>query len=155
MEREYAWFSEEGMRPALERIITRFWSKMEGTVADHMPMYLHDCSFTEKTLTVRIPLDRWMADRTGNMSNGAISVAMDHTMGFFSLYLAQEHMPPTITMQMSLLHPIPLDRTLYIRSRLLSMTGNKADLYSIAWLDGEEDRLVCTAVGMYYIPTVP
>ncbi|MBR1781170.1 MAG: hypothetical protein IJ751_07215 [Oscillospiraceae bacterium] len=152
MEQEFEWFSEEGMRRGMEEIMLSFRERMRGTVAEKMPMYVHECSFQERTLTVRIPLTPWMADRTGDMSNGALSTALDQSMGILSLYFARGRMTPTITMQLSLLRPIPLDRPIYIKSTMLSSNGDKNDLTALVWSEGMEDHPACTAVGMYYMP---
>ena len=42
-------------------------------------------------------------------------------------------MTPTITMQMSLLRPIPIDRRLYIKVKLLGTDGTKIDVSATAW----------------------
>jgi acyl-coenzyme A thioesterase PaaI-like protein len=94
-----------------------------------------------------------MADRTGAMSNGAFSVALDQTMGILCLYVVHKPMTPTVTMQMSLLRPIPLDRKLYIKTKLLGTDGTKIDVAATAWSEGMKDDPACSAVGVYFNPS--
>lgn len=147
MEPEY--YSQEGMCAELKYWLRRFREGRPGTIMEWVPLYLHDCDFQKRTMTVCLDPTPWMADRTGQMSNGAFSVALDETMGVLSIYFV-DSMTPTITMQMSLLRPIPIDRRLYIQAKLLGTDGTKIDVSATAWSEGGKDQPVCTAVGIYY-----
>ena len=61
-------------------------------------------------------------------------------------------MTPTVTMQLSLLGPIPLDKPLYIKAKILSSDGSKLDVGATAWSGDMEREPVCTAVGIYFAP---
>ncbi len=140
----------EGMRAHIEESLRFFREDMTGTVAEQVPLYLHDFDFEAKTITTVLTPTPWMADRTGDMSNGAFAVALDETMGFLCLYAAGEKMTPTVTMQLSLLRPIPIDKNLYIQARLMGGDGTKIDVNALAWSEGEQYRPVCSAVGIYF-----
>lgn len=148
MEPEY--YSPEGMRAELEEWARYFREDLKGLVAERVPMYLADVDYENHSFTYYVDPTPWMADRTGNMSNGAFSVAMDQTMGIMGLYAAHRNMTPTVTMQLSLLRPIPLDRRLYIEAKLLGTDGTKLDVAATAWSEGMKDQPACSAVGIYY-----
>ncbi len=148
MEPEYQ--SQEGMRAEMEAWLRVFREDMKDRVSERVPMYLHSVDFEHSSYVVYIDPTPWMADRTGGMGNGAFSVAMDQTMGILGLYITHRRMTPTITLQMSLLRPIPLDRRLYIKAELLGTDGTKLDMRATAWSDGYQGEPVCSAVGIYY-----
>ena len=148
MKPEY--LSPEGMRAEIEEWLRYFREDMPGTVAQRVPLYLHDLDFEKRSITTVLTPTAWMADRTGAMSNGAFAVALDETMGFLCLYTAQRDMTPTVTMQLSLLRPIPLDKKLYIQARLVGTDGAKLDLTATAWSEGMENEPACSAVGIYF-----
>lgn len=150
-EREY-YDSQEGMQEYMEDVASYFRNEMKGTVAERIPLYVHDVNYEKMTLTTVLTPTQWMADRTGAMSNGAFSVALDETMGFLGLYVARLPMTPTVTMQLSLLRPIPIDKKLYIKTRLMGTDGVKLDLTATAWSEGMKDNPACTAVGIYFAP---
>ena len=147
----YEYYSPVGMGMELEEWLRKFREDMPGTIMARVPLYLHDYNFHKQTITVYVDPTPWMADRTGGMSNGAFSVALDETMGILCVYFMND-MTPTITMQMSLLRPIPTDRRLYISAKLLGTDGTKIDVSATAWSEGSKDQPVCTAVGIYYGP---
>lgn len=146
------YYSQEGMLAQAEEMARFFRDDLPGTVAERVPLYIHDVNFEKKTLTTVLTPTEWMADRTGCMSNGAFSVALDETMGFLCLYTARMPMTPTVTLQLSLLRPIPIDRKLYIKTRLMGTDGVKLDLTATAWSEGMKDSPACTAVGIYFAP---
>lgn len=144
--------SQEGMRACVEELARHFREELTGTVAERVPLYIHEVDYEKKTLTTVLTPTPWMADRTGCMSNGAFSVALDETMGFLCLYTARMPMTPTVTLQLSLLRPIPIDKKLYIKTRLMGTDGVKLDLTATAWSEGMKERPACTAVGIYFAP---
>lgn len=150
MEPEY--YSQEGMEKRVEDLLSFFRESLAGTVSERVPMHLYQVDYGHKTLTIYIEPTPWMADRTGGMSNGAFSVALDQAMGIICLYFTRRSMTPTVTMQLSLLRPIPLDRRLYIKVKLLGTDGTKVDVAATAWSEGGKDAPVCSAVGIYYAP---
>ena len=144
--------SQEGMEAYMEEVAQHFRDELTGTVAERVPLYIHEVNYEKKTLTTVLTPTPWMADRTGCMSNGAFSVALDETMGFLGLYIARLPMTPTVTMQLSLLRPIPIDKKLYIKTRLMGTDGMKLDLTATAWSEGMKDNPACAAVGIYFAP---
>ena len=144
------YYSPEGMRVELEEWLRYFREDLKGLVAERVPMYLESVDFEHRSFVIYVDPTPWMADRTGNMGNGAFSVALDQTMGIMGLYVAHRQMTPTVTMQLSLLRPIPLDRRLYIEARLLGTDGTKLDMAATAWSEGMKDQPACSAVGIYY-----
>ena len=146
----YDHFTPEGMRAHVEGSLRFFREEMTGTVAEQVPLYLHDFDFEGKSITVVLTPTPWMADRTGDMSNGTFAVALDQTMGILCLYAADRKMTPTVTMQLSLLRPIPIDRRLFIQARVVGGDGTKIDVAATAWSEGMEDSPACSAVGIYF-----
>ncbi len=147
MQPEY--YSPEGMQDELEELLRCFREEIPDTAMAQIPLYLYNIDYDKKSMTVVITPTPWMADRTGYMSNGAFSMALDQTMGILCLYLC-DGMTPTVTMQLSLLRPIPLDRRLFIRAHLVNSDGKKLDVSATAWCDGTEAEPVATSVGLYY-----
>jgi len=150
METDY--YSPEGMETRVQELLRFFREDLCGTVAERVPMHLHTLDYEKRSITIYVDPTPWMADRTGGMSNGAFCVALDQAMGIVCLYFTRRPMTPTVTMQLSLLRPIPLDRRLYIEVRLLGTDGTKIDVAATAWSQGGEDAPVCSAVGIYYAP---
>ena len=148
------YYSQEGMQAQVEEMTRYFREDLPGTVAERVPLYLHEVNYERRTLTTVLQPEPWMADRSGYMSNGAFCVALDETMGFLCLYTARMPMTPTVTMQLSLLGPIELDKPLYIKAKILSTDGTKLDVGATAWSGDLEHEPVCTAVGIYFAPKV-
>lgn len=148
MQPEY--HSQEGMRAQIEEYARFFREDMGGTVAERMPLYVHEVDFARRSITMVLTPTPWMADRTGAMSNGAFAVVLDETMGFLCLYTARRTVTPTVTMQLSLLRPIPIDKKLYIQARMVGTDGTKIDVTATAWSEGMEDQPACSAVGIYF-----
>lgn len=153
-EKEYDYYSPVGMGIELENWLQKFRKAEPDSVMSKIPLKLFDFNYRKRTMTVYLDPTPWMADRTGGMSNGAFSVALDETMGILCLYF-MDHITPTITMQMSLLRPIPTDKRLFLSAKLLGTDGTKIDVSATAWTEGHKDDPVCTAVGIYYGPGKP
>ena len=65
--------SQEGMLAQAEEMARYFREDMIGTVADKIPLYVHAVNYARKTLTMVLQPSAWMADRSGYMSNGALT----------------------------------------------------------------------------------
>ena len=91
MKPEY--YSPEGMRAQLEEWLATSVRISPTPLWEWVPLYLHDCDFQKRTMTVCVDPTPWMADRTGGMSNGAFSVALDETMGILCVYFVDSNDP--------------------------------------------------------------
>lgn len=148
MEDQY--FSQEGMLRKIEEYARFFREDMTGTVAEQIPLYVHSVDFETRSITLELTPTPWMTDRTGNVGNGAFAAALDQVMGYLCLYCARRKVTPTVTMQLSLLRPIPANRKLYIRAKLAGTDGTKIDVTATAWSEGMENEPACSAVGIYF-----
>ncbi len=137
------------MMEEIEELFRGFRENMPGWVTEHVPLYLHSNDYDNRSMTAVIHPSPWMADRTGAMSVGAFAVALDQVMGILCLYLV-DGMTPTVTMQYSLLRPIPLEGDLYIDARVVNTDGTKIDVVATARSAAIADGPVATATGIYY-----
>jgi len=121
-----------------------------GTLNDMMHPVYEACDFKKRTLTVSFEAMPWMSNPSGILHGGAISSAMDIAMGLLVYMLNDRKIPPTISLQVNFVRPVPLGKRFFIKSRAHSIGRTTAYTDAELWIEGCPDTIMATASGTYY-----
>lgn len=142
--------NQEEMLSVAQWAVPAICAKKPDTMNALMHPEFVDCDFEEATLTLAYKAEAWMSNPVGMMHGGNTAAAADITMGILTYILAGQVMPPTITMQVTYLRPIPIGSTLVVKARADSVGKTKAALVADMWLEGQPNKRCATATGVYY-----
>lgn len=109
-----------------------------------------DCDDTSRTLTLEFPLEGWQVNGLGTLHGGMAYTMMDLAMSIAVYGFSRETIPPTVSMTVNYLRPIPMDKTVLIRTHLTSLGRRNATAYCEAIIPSS-GKVACTALGTYAI----
>lgn len=122
--------------------------EQENTMNGMMKSAFGGCSFEDKTITFEFPVQRWQANRVGNMHGGVICTAFDLTIAALARFYARENFAPTVSLDVKYIRPVKIGDTLVVTAKATS-TGRR-----ISQLTGEAfckstGKLAATAASVY------
>ena len=107
-----------------------------------------ECSFEDKTLTFEFPVQKWQANRVGNMHGGAICTAFDLTIAALARFYARENFAPTINLDVNYIRPVAMDETLAVTAKAVS-TGRRITQLTAEARIKSSGKLAATAASIY------
>ena len=124
---------------------------MTETLNGKLGAMLASCDDSRQEITLRFPLQQWQVNGLGTLHGGMLSTMMDLAMSMVVYCYSRTSIPPTITMTVNYLRPVPMQDSILIRTRLTSLGRRNATAYSEAVIP-ESGKLAATAVGTYAVP---
>ena len=120
-----------------------------GTVNDMMRTEYEASDLDKRTLTVTYDTLSWMSNPVGRMHGGIIGAAMDSVMGTLIYALCGRKFPPTVSLQINYVRPIPLGKRIVVRARADSVGRTTAAMSAVLWMEDCPEELMVTATGIY------
>lgn len=124
--------------------------KMAATLNGRMQGELVSCDEANQSITLRYPVQDWQVNGLGTLHGGMISTMMDLTMSMAIYCYSRQTIPPTITMTVNYLRPVPIEDGVHIMARVTSIGKRNATAYCEAIIPGT-GKVAATAVGTYAI----
>lgn len=124
--------------------------KMTATLNGRMQGELVSCDEADQSITLRYPVQDWQVNGLGTLHGGMISTMMDLTMSMAIYCYSRQTIPPTITMTVNYLRPVPIEDGVHIMARVTSIGKRNATAYCEAIIPGT-GKVAATAVGTYAI----
>lgn len=146
-------FSQEGMERSCMKFNQRINSETDHRGVSFNVMMRSEyvrCDFATKTLVLSFPVEEYMRNPAGVMHGGAVAGALDITMGSLTFYCSGEFLTPTININVSYERPIPTGKRMMVEATVLSCGKTMAYASAKAWMEGQPDKIVCSAVGTYF-----
>lgn len=123
---------------------------MAHTLNGRMKAKLSSCREEEKELTLEFPLEDWEVNGLGTLHGGMTSAMMDLTMSMAVYCFSRQTIPPTISMTVNYLRPVPMAGSVLIRARVTSLGRKNATAYCEAIIPGN-GKTAATALGTYAV----
>ncbi len=111
---------------------------------------LESCNGEEMELVLRYPLSDWQVNGLGTLHGGITCTMMDLTMSMAVYCFSRQTIPPTISMSINYLRPVPMEEAVLIRARVTSLGRRNATAYCEAIVP-RTGKVACTAIGTYAI----
>ena len=124
--------------------------KMAATLNGRLKAELDCCDEQRQELTLRFPLQDWQVNGLGTLHGGMISTMMDLAMSMAVYCFSRQSIPPTITMTVNYLRPVPMDDGVLVRARVTSLGKRNATAYCEAIVPAT-GKTASTATGVYAI----
>lgn len=124
--------------------------KMAATLNGRMQGELVSCDEANQSITLRYPVQDWQVNGLGTLHGGMISTMMDLTMSMAIYCYSRQTIPPTITMTVNFLRPVPIEDGVHIMAHVTSIGKRNATAYCEAIVPGT-GKVAATAVGTYAI----
>ena len=124
--------------------------KMAATLNGRLKAELDSCSEEQQELTLRFPLQDWQVNGLGTLHGGMISTMMDLAMSMAVYCFSRQSIPPTITMTVNYLRPVPMEDSVLIRARVTSLGKRNATAYCETVVPAT-GKVAATAIGTYAV----
>ncbi len=124
--------------------------KMAATLNGRLKAELESCDEAQQVLTLRYPLQDWQVNGLGTLHGGMINTMMDLTMSMAVYCFSRQSIPPTISMTVNYLRPVPMEESVLIRARVTSLGKRNATAYCEAIVPAT-GKVACTAIGTYAV----
>jgi uncharacterized protein (TIGR00369 family) len=121
-----------------------------GTIQSKMHVSFVSCDFESRTITVSYETMPWMSNPIGVMHGGIIGAVLDSAMGALVFALSGRKFPPTVSLQISYLRPIPLGSRIMARARADFIGRTNSSAAAELWMENQPDKLMATASGIFY-----
>ena len=133
--------------------VNRINTLMADSINGRLKAEYVSCNVEEKEVTLRYPLLEWEVNGIGSLHGGIIAAMFDLTM-FTSIFpYAGRSIPPTASMTINYLKPVPMEGYVYIKARATSAGRSLATSYAEAYLPlPEGNKILATAVGTFAVP---
>ena len=123
---------------------------MAHTLNGRLKAELEHCDQETMTLTLRFPLEPWQVNGLGTLHGGMTSAMMDLAMSMVIYCFSRQSIPPTISMSVNYLRPVPMDGWVRVRARVTSLGRRNASAFCEAIVPGT-GKVAATAIGTYAI----
>ncbi len=143
----------------MEQLSTEQWLRQEldfingqmaHTLNGRLRAELEDCDDGLREICLRFPLEPWQVNGLGTLHGGMASAMMDLTMSMAVYCFSRQSIPPTVSMTVNYLRPIPMEDGVLVRARLTSLGRRNATAYCEALIPGS-GKVACTAIGTYAV----
>lgn len=124
--------------------------KMALTLNGRLRAELYGCDEEKQTVLLRFPLQDWQINGLGTLHGGIISTMMDLTMSMAIYCFSRQSIPPTVTMTVNYLRPVPMGSGLIVQAWVTSIGKRNATAYCEAVIP-DSGKTACTAVGTYAV----
>ncbi len=140
-------------------LTTRDWLEQElafinGAMADtlngRLKAELEACGDGAREVTLRFPLEQWQVNGLGTHHGGIICTMMDLAMSMAVYCFSRQSIPPTVSMSVNYLRPVPMDAYVSIRARVTSLGKRNATAYCETVIPAS-GKIAGTAIGTYAV----
>ena len=150
--RESDLHDQAGMERAFQDYFARVASEQSGTFNAMLSPTLVQCGYEGKTLVLRAELRDWMRNPGGILHGGITASLLDFTMGILARYCTGGRMTPTVSMDVGYLRAGPTKGAVYMKAKIVKPGRRFVHAACTLWAEGQEDRPLATATGIYSVP---
>lgn len=143
--------SQAGMERAFRSYFEYVKQDCDGTYNAMMAPEFVSCDYEKNTLVLSMNTVDWMTNPGGILHGGVTASILDMAMGLLCRYVSGGYMTPTIDMTVSYLRSGSLHDTMYIEAQVTKRGFTICNATAKAWMSGEENRIVATASGSYFV----
>ena len=119
------------------------------TVNEWMLPHLESCDYAARSCVYSFSMRKEYANPGGVALHGGLTgVLFDTAMGHLAHFYCN-HMTPTISLQISYLRPVPVDRPILIRCHMDKPGSMMHYLHAEAFTADAPEKLLATATGVY------
>ena len=123
---------------------------MAATLNGRLKAELESCDDQRQEITLRFPLEQWQVNGLGTLHGGMISTMMDLTMSMAVYCFSRQSIPPTISMTVNYMRPVPMGESVWIKANVTSLGKRNATAYCEAIIP-DSGKLASTAIGTYAV----
>lgn len=134
----------------LDEEIQRVNVDMADTLNGRFQASLLDLDEENKELTLRFPLQDWQVNGLGTLHGGMVSAMMDLAMCMAVFCESRQTIPPTLSMTVNYLRPVPMEEEVYMKARVTSCGKRNATAYCEAIVPAT-GKVAATSIGTYAI----
>lgn len=143
--------SQSGMERALAHYFESLYEGHGDTLNALLKPELLGCDFEEKSLTLAVNTETWMANPNLILHGGITATLADIGMGLVSRYFAGGKLTPTVNMNISYHSAVPMGVKLCCRAGCVKLGFSMVSAEARLWVEGQEDVPVATAMATYYV----
>ncbi len=136
-----AWLREE---------LAEFRNGRAGKLNGRFGPELVSCDVENREIVLRFPLQSWQENGLGTLHGGIACAMMDLAMCVGVYCFSRTGVPPTVSMTVNYLRPVPMKDCVLMKIRVTSLGHRNATAYCEAVIP-ESGKPACTALGTYAV----
>lgn len=138
----------------MEETLRYYSSAMPEQYPDSINAWLHPvfeaCDAQAQSYTCSFDIKPAYANPMGTLHGGIIALILDTAMGQLTHVLAHRK-PPTISMNVSYLRPIPTNCPVFVRARMEKLGATVGYVSAKVYTADNPDRILATATASYLV----
>ncbi len=142
---------QAGMERAFRSYFVDAAREFDGQFNTMLGPALYSCDYEKRTVILVMDPKPWMGNPMGILHGGVTASVLDMAMGLLARYYSGGYMTPTIGLDVQYLRSGPLDRRLFVQAELTKNGRSVCCVTGRMWTEGEEDRVIATAAGSYFV----
>lgn len=121
-----------------------------GTLNDIMKPCFYGGEEGQQCVKIKYPILDWERNGLGTLHGGMISTMMDFTMSLGVQYFAGSTIPPTVSLTINFIRPVPVDGGIVISCKVTSIGRKIGTAYCEAVIPGS-GKTAATATGIFHL----
>lgn len=150
---DHAPLTQQQMEATLRASAEQVATELAGTINGWMPPRFVSCDLESRTYVCFYEMRKEYANPGGTLHGGLTGVIFDTAMGHLA-HCYTGHMTPTISMTISYLLPIPVDRPVFVRVHMDKPGATVAYVSAEAYTADAPETILATSSGVYFTGTV-
>ncbi|HCO62336.1 MAG TPA: hypothetical protein DIT49_02610 [Clostridiales bacterium] len=115
-----------------------------------IPPQLLGCDGPSRTLELAYETKSWMRNPADILHGGITATLLDSSMGVACLCFSGVDFAPTVSMNLQYLRPAPLNATVAVRARVVSLGRTLSHTTAELYLPHAPEQILACASGVYY-----
>ena len=142
---------EEGQRALeahLEKTLRENNVDQKDTLNGMMKCAGSGCSFADRTMTFRFPIQSWQVNRVGDLHGGMICTAFDVVISALARFFAGENFAPTVSLEVKYVRPAKVGDELVVTAKATS-AGRRVSQLTGEARSAATGKLIATAAAIH------
>lgn len=147
--------SQAGMEKAFRDYFRWMREECDGTYNAMLNPRFISCDYNKKSVLIAMDTQNWMTNPSQIVHGGVTASILDFAMGLLARCSTTGYMTPTVSMDVSYLRPVPLEKTVFVEAQITMAGFSVCHVTAKVWVEGAEDKPVATSTGVYYVTRRP
>lgn len=141
-------------QPQMEETLRKLSGTVPKIYPDTINAWMHpvfqSCDAEKGTYTCSFEIKPAYANPMGTLHGGLIGLVFDTAMGHLTHFFSNQ-IPPTISMNVSYLRPVPVDRPVFVQAHMDRLGATVGYTSAVAFTADAPERILATATGSYLV----
>lgn len=107
-----------------------------------------DCSYEDKTITMKFPVLSWQANRVGGFHGGTVCIMFDIAIAALARFFAGTDFAPTVSLDVKYIRPAAMGDEILVKAKAIA-TGKRISQFTAEATNAANGKLLATAASVF------